>query len=255
MSASPAKPAILIAAQHLAQTHHANYDPSHDLHHVQRVRLLSLSIARSLSPQPDLLVVELAALFHDLLDTKYLPPRASTKARDVLKGFWEQHGHQVEDDRRTLTEKVVENVSYSKEKKRISEGKQTEWHETCTELHCVQDADKLDAIGAFGILRCAAYSAITSRPLYLPSAPPSLSTSDPDLLPRNSTDDSAIAHFHDKLFHLQGMMKTPKGRELARKRTETMRSFVGEVEREWAEAVGEQSGVGCAVSQEGSETE
>ena len=88
-------------------------------------------------------------------------------------------------------------------------------------------------------MRCAAYSAITSRPLYLPPtpspAPPSTSSSDTPA-PAPVSDDSAIAHFHDKLLRLGGMIKTARGRELARARTETLRRFVADTEREWSEA-------------------
>ncbi|GAA6017046.1 hypothetical protein JCM10207_001467 [Rhodosporidiobolus poonsookiae] len=238
MPTPPSHPAVL-AAESLARAHHAHYDPSHDFHHVHRVTLLALSIARSLPPPSslDLLVVHLSALLHDLLDKKYLPAGASASARDRFESLWAPFSQdELSDEQRRLVERVVENVSYSKEVRRIQNGEETEWHSECRELHCVQDADKLDAIGAFGIMRCSAYSAITSRPLYLP--PSTSSASDPAAAPK--TDDSAIAHFHDKLFRLEGMMKTPRGRELARKRTETMRRFVEDVEREWAEAVGEE---------------
>ncbi|GAA6002574.1 HD domain-containing protein [Rhodotorula paludigena] len=238
---------VVLAAEAVARAHHARYDPSHDFYHITRVRGLALVIARSLAPQqqPDPVVVELAALFHDLLDKKYLPEPIPT-AREHLAPFWDKHGGtDVSDEQRRLVERIVENVSYSKEVKRIAAGQQTEWHLTCPELHCVQDADKLDAIGAFGIMRCAAFSAISNRPLYLPptlaaaapvngSPSPSPAASAP--APPSSAGDSAIDHFHDKLFKLEGMMKTARGRELARRRTESMRRFVEDTEREWREA-------------------
>lgn len=93
-----------------------------------------------------------------------------------------------------------------------------------------------------GILRCAAYSGAFSRPLFVPPPPPTSDTSSPPSQPSPPLpppQDDAISHFHDKLFRLEGLMKTQKGRELARRRTEYMRGFVDEVEREWAEAVGE----------------
>ncbi|BGP49887.1 hypothetical protein JCM10450v2_005792 [Rhodotorula kratochvilovae] len=230
MAVSPSS-AVVEAAEQLARSHHAQYDPSHDFHHVTRVRGLALALARSLaSPRPDPLVVELAALFHDLLDKKYLPrDQPVPTAEEHLAGFWSAFSQgDISDQQRRLVERIVENVSYSKEVKRIAAGGQTEWHLS------VQDADKLDAIGAFGIMRCAAYSALTNRPLYVPS--PSASSPAATARPAPEAGDSAIDHFHDKLFKLEGMMKTPRGRELARKRTESMRRFVEETEREWAEA-------------------
>lgn len=93
-------------------------------------------------------------------------------------------------------------------------------------------------------MRCAAYSAITSRPLFLPpttSAPaPSPASASSPAAPAPATapasDDSAIAHFHDKLLRLEAMIKTARGRELARARTDTLRRFVADTEREWREA-------------------
>ncbi|KWU43474.1 hypothetical protein RHOSPDRAFT_13076, partial [Rhodotorula sp. JG-1b] len=206
------------------------YDPSHDFYHVDRVRRLALAIAHSLHGV-DLLVVELAALFHDLIDAKYLPKNApKPTARETLDPFWSQHDdddnadHQIlNEERRRLIERIVDNVSYSKEVKRIAAGQQTEWHLSCLELHCVQDADKLDAIGAFGIMRCAAYSAIANRPLFVPNPPPpaSLATAtngSPGIPSAAEEEHCALDHFHAKLFKLEGMMKTRRGRELATRR-------------------------------------
>ncbi|GAA5889314.1 hypothetical protein JCM8208_007838 [Rhodotorula glutinis] len=236
-------------AEQLARTHHARYDPSHDFHHVTRVRGLALAIARSLvaadpSSQVDLLVVELAALAHDFLDQKYTSGPVSTPREHLDEHLWTGlTDDDVSHDQRRLVERIVDNVSYSKEVKRINNGEQTEWHLSCLELHCVQDADKLDAMGAFGVMRCAAYSAITSRPLYLPPSPstpapspPPSSSSPATPTPAPARDDSAIAHFHDKLLRLEAMIKTERGRELARARTETLRRFVADTEREWGEA-------------------
>lgn len=127
---------LLLAAEALARTHHAQYDPSHDIHHVLRVKSLSLSIAKSLPTPPDILVVSLAAYFHDLLDAKYLPKdKANVTAKDHLAGFWSLWVDVISEEQRTLVERIIESVSYSKEVKRVKEGKQTAWHETCPELH------------------------------------------------------------------------------------------------------------------------
>ncbi|BGO93240.1 hypothetical protein NBRC10512_000107 [Rhodotorula toruloides] len=228
------EPLLLAAAEQLARAHHAKYDPSHDFYHVERVRRLALSIARSLPDLVDSLVVELAALFHDLLDAKYLPRDAPVpSAQEHLAGFWAENGAGLSEERRRLVERIIENVSHSKEVRRIKEGRQTEWHETCSELHCVQDADRLDAIGAIGIMRCSAYSALVSRPLYIPPSPPSPSAAE-------DYSTCALAHFDDKLVILHERMRTEKGREMARRRTEVLRGFKEEVEREWREACGDE---------------
>lgn len=152
--------AILAAARTEARLHHSKYDPSHDIHHINRVVALSLLIAHSLPPLSstartthapvDYLVVELAALFHDLLDSKYMSQPITAKER--LATFWAEH-----DDcslaQMRLVERIIENVSYSKEVKRLHRviaQEEQDWFINCVELHCVQDADKLDAIGALG---------------------------------------------------------------------------------------------------------
>jgi uncharacterized protein len=118
-----------------------------------------------------------------------------------------------------LITKIVSNVSYSKEiVLRGTEG-WTNWHQNCIELHCVMDADKLDALGAFGILRCAAFSGSRNIPLYLPK--------EDDMHNR-----CAIGHFHEKLFKLEGMMMTGLGRNVARGRSEFMEQLVKHINDE-----------------------
>ncbi len=129
-------PSLLRAAHELAAVHHRQYDPSHDLHHIHRVLALSTQIALSLPAPPDLLVVQLAALFHDLVDGKYLPKGAAAlSAAERLHDFWLVYGEGVSGPRRRLVERVVESVSYSKEVGRVARGEQTAWHEACVELH------------------------------------------------------------------------------------------------------------------------
>lgn len=164
---------------------------------VQRVRKTALHLARSMSSstgapgtQLDLLVVELSALLHDILDKKYVPdtPGGSNDPHTFFLPLFESIATSggpdlVKDGRSLLIAKIVDNVSWSKEKKLLESGMLEEWHKTCLELHCVQDADRLDAVGAFGasvltvtrclgvnitphttgIMRCAAYSAVSDR--------------------------------------------------------------------------------------------
>lgn len=87
----------------------------------------------------------------------------------------------------------------------------------------VRDADKLDAIGAIGILRCAAYSGASNIPL-LPLHDNSMST--------KKAKSTAVEHFHEKLLKLESMMVTGLGKELARVRTGTMKSFLAALEIE-----------------------
>lgn len=84
----------------------------------------------------------------------------------------------------------------------------------------MQDADRLDAIGAFGILRCAAYSAVTNHPLHTPDNDPKQSM-------------SAVQHSHDKLLRIRDRLKTIPGKQLAEKRHKLMVDFLQSVEEEY----------------------
>ncbi|KAG1808375.1 uncharacterized protein BJ212DRAFT_1383079 [Suillus subaureus] len=200
----------LQAAENLMNETMARYDPSHDAFHVQRVRKTALSIARALSAQqPDLLEAEAADPYG-----YFLP---------FFQSLSSEHGLDlISDGRARQVVKVVENVSWTTEKELRSTGKIEEWHRVCVELHCVQDADRLDAIGAFGIMRCAAYSAAVNRPLHAP----------PGRL------DTAVQHFYDKLLHIQERLKTEPGKQMGAKRHQFIVDFLNSVENEYnAEAL------------------
>lgn len=124
---------------------------------VQRVRKTALQLARThtSSPGPDLLVVEVAALLHDVLDKKYVSAEQSADPYAYFTPFFTSVAQLggadlIADGRARIITRIIENVSWSTEKKLREAGKIEEWHRTCIELHCVQDADRLDAIGAFG---------------------------------------------------------------------------------------------------------
>jgi uncharacterized protein len=124
---------------------------------VQRVRRAALSIAHSISSsssgqiKPDLLTIELAALLHDVLDKKYASPEAASDPYTFFLPFFQSLPIDlVSDGRARQVVRIVENVSWSTEKQLRERGLWGEWHDKCVELHCVQDADRLDAIGAFG---------------------------------------------------------------------------------------------------------
>ncbi|CED84032.1 HD/PDEase domain [Phaffia rhodozyma] len=218
-------------AEELVKRHMADYDPSHDWYHVNRVRNTALSLARSLEEPVDLLVVELAALFHDLTDAKYTIQASPTTTLSILDDFF---NHPItrsilpdpfisSSSQGSVICRIVDNTSWSKEQKLRKLGEWEDgWRERCWELKCVQDADRLDAIGGFGILRCAAYSAAVNRPLHVRSE-----------IEHTIPGGSAIQQFHDRLFKIdESSLKTPLGQRLAIKRQKLMREFVDAVEEE-----------------------
>ncbi|KAH9856564.1 hypothetical protein C2E23DRAFT_808132 [Lenzites betulinus] len=223
--------ALIAAAEELMVKTMARYDPSHDAFHVQRVRRTALRLARIISEtlpenkRPDLLTVELSALLHDILDKKYVSAEEAADPYAFFRPLFEKAASDseldlVKDGRARLIARIVDNVSWSTEKKLIAAGKIDQWYRDCIELHCVQDADRLDAIGAFGVLRCAAYSAAVNQPLHTPGDDP-------------AHDSSAIQHFHDKLLHIKDRLKTVPGKELAEKRHKMMLDFLHAIDDEY----------------------
>ncbi|KAI0321795.1 hypothetical protein OF83DRAFT_1050636 [Amylostereum chailletii] len=221
---SPDEATIIRAAEKLMEETMARYDCSHDAYHVHRVRKTALQLARALpSPEteraPDLLTIELAALLHDVLDKKYVSAADAADPYAYFLPFFASLRPSapsidlVSDGRARAIARIVENVSWTTEKRLRKEGAWGEWHERCVELHCVQDADRLDAIGAFGIMRCAAYSAATNHVLHAPHGDAHQPT-------------SAVQHFYDKLLHIRERMKTAPGKQAAEKRHQLMLDFL-----------------------------
>lgn len=227
---------IVRLAEDFVRRAFANHDPSHDYHHVDRVRLLALSL--TLSPDVvsagtsanadvasiDMLVVELGALFHDLVDSKYSSSDLSSSS--ILAPFWAEvaalHPDTLSGARIATIEKIVSNVSWSKDERRrlqhqqqqqqrqhsaeteadVSQQTQADtelehWLAHCKEFWCVSDADRLDSIGSIGIMRCSAFSCVKSRPLYIPPNNPQMDPV-PPAQQAQGYNGSAIAHFYEK---------------------------------------------------------
>jgi len=218
--------AVVNEAQSYMKQAMARCDPSHDVYHVQRVRGTALNIAKSLAERnPDMLVVELAAILHDILDKKYLPREMQESKPDTLeylRPFFESvstHIDLIGTGRAALISKVIDNVSWSNEKELRAMGEWETWHEDCVELHIVQDADRLEAIGAIGIMRCSAYSSAANRPLIVPDGDPAYLR-------------SAMAHFYEKLVLIEESLKTDLGKQLGGKRHKFMVEFLNELGEE-----------------------
>ncbi|KAF7424080.1 hypothetical protein PC9H_009381 [Pleurotus ostreatus] len=222
---------IIDEAEKLMVETMSRYDASHDAFHVRRVRKTALALANSVtssSPtKPDLLVVELAALLHDVLDKKYVSPEQASDPYAYFLPFFQStlavqdELDLIADGRARLITRIIDNISWKTEQALREKGLVTDWHRECVELHCVQDADRLDAIGAFGILRCAAYNAVTNHVLHAPAEDP-------------ANDTSAIQHFHDKLLHISEQLKTEPGKRMGRKRHQMLVGFLEAIDEEYA---------------------
>lgn len=217
---APARGAVIAAAEDFVREEMSRYDGSHDWYHVDRVRRNAMSLAdeEGVRDEGTRHVVELAALLHDVNDHKY--SKSDTAGATSVGAFLEGLG--VDEAVAARVVHVVANVGFSTE----IGGRMGE---LTTELAIVQDADRLDAIGAVGVARTFCFGGARGRKLYVPDEPVSSEITQAEYLARQkdgARDVGTIAHFHEKLFKLAGMMKTEAGRRRARKRHDFMRAFV-----------------------------
>ncbi|MDF1676855.1 MAG: HD domain-containing protein [Vicingaceae bacterium] len=195
----------------------ANAEGGHDWWHIYRVWQLAKKIAAT--EKTNLLVVELGALLHDIADAKFnngdenIGPK---KARDFLQSI------SVEEELITHVEKIIQNISFK--------GGNFEQAFNSTELTVVQDADRLDAMGAIGIARTFNYGGFKNRAIYNPNIQPNLSMSKEEY--KNSTAPT-INHFYEKLLLLKDRMNTTTGKAMAIHRHNYMKQFLEEFYKEW----------------------
>jgi uncharacterized protein len=214
---SPSPADLVSRAEAFVRERCAADSGGHDFHHILRVRALSLRIARAHGADP--FITEFAALLHDVADPKLNDsPEAGLKA---LAGFLSGCG--LDPVRRAKVEAVIERVSFGRELDGAAEPKSPE-------LMAVQDADRIDALGAIGIARTFAYGGSKGQPMH-----------DPDLPPRKGLDQkayragksSSVNHFHEKLFTLKDRLNTDAGRALALERHRFMEEFLERFMAEW----------------------
>ncbi len=194
-----------------------NAEGGHDWFHIQRVHKNALLIAST--EDCNKLVVELAALLHDIADSKFHDGDESvgpTKASDFLKG---QH---VDSNVIDQVVRVIENISFK--------GGNFEKDFSSKELDIVQDADRLDAIGAIGIARAFNYGGFKNRVLYDPKITPQLQMSKEEY---KKSSSPTMNHFHEKLLLLKDRMTTDTGKRLATERHKFMEGFVQQFYAEW----------------------
>ena len=185
----------------------------HDWFHTLRVFKTATRIAEA--EGADLVTVQLAALLHDVDDRKLSPGTYENKANA----------------RRFLTENKVDDEKIDEICRIIGEISFAEGRVPSTiEGKCVQDADRLDAIGAIGIARAFAYGGNHNRLMYHPDVKPNLNMSKEEYVNSKST---TLNHFYEKLFLLADMMNTDAAKAIAREREEYMRGFLAEFMDEW----------------------
>lgn len=194
-----------------------NAEGGHDWFHIERVYKNALLIAKEESC--NLEVVQLAALLHDIADSKFHNGDETIGPR-TAKNFLEQENVSQETITHVLA--IIENISFK--------GGNFEQQFHSKELNIVQDADRLDAIGAIGIARTFNYGGFKNRAIYDPEIKPNLSMSKEEY---KNTTAPTINHFYEKLLLLKDKMNTPTGKKIAAERHAFMESFLTRFYSEW----------------------
>jgi uncharacterized protein len=202
---------------HHIQAKFAGEGSGHDWYHINRVRRLAKQIAIAEGGNQD--VTELAALVHDIADWKFHDGDDSVGPREAERLLKEAGAAQE------VIEQVVEIV------RTISfKGAGVVTAMRTLEGRCVQDADRLDAIGAIGIARCFAYGGHAGRSMYDPNEPPVMHATAEAY---KTSKGHSLNHFYEKLFLLKDRMNTPTGRSMAEERHRFMEQYVERFLAEW----------------------
>lgn len=187
----------------------------HDFFHTMRVYQMATKIA--MEEKADLQIVQLAALLHDVDDRKLSPETCENKDRAVA--YMRSKG--LSEDTITRVKDIIGEVSFA--------GTDSVVPKTL-EGKCVQDADRLDALGAMGIARAFAYGGNHNRVMYDPEIPPALNMGKEEYQNHVST---TVNHFYEKLFLLKDMMNTESAKRIAGHREQYMREYIDEFLAEW----------------------
>ena len=189
----------------------------HDWWHIERVWKNAKLIAHY--EKVNIVVVELAALLHDIADAKFHNGDENI-GPEKAKQFLETQS--IENEIINHVENIIRNISFK--------GGNFTNNFYSPELAVVQDADRLDAIGAIGIARAFNYGGFKNRQIYNPSIPPDLQITK-DVYKKSKAP--TINHFYEKLLLLKDRMNTETGKKLAEERHKFMETFLEEFYREW----------------------
>ena len=192
-------------------------EAGHDWFHIERVWKLSKKIAES--EKSNLLVVELGALLHDIADPKFHDGDENL-ALTVSRNFLESEN---------VSEELIEQLLFII--KNISFKNRDEAPENLPiELKIVQDADRIDAIGAIGIARTFNFGGFKNNLMYHPEIQPKMNMTKDEYKKSNGT---TINHFYEKLLLLKDLMNTDTAKKIASERHDFMLKFLDEFYKEW----------------------
>ena len=195
----------------------AGAEGGHDWFHIERVYKNALLMAQS--ETCDEMVVKLGALLHDIADSKFHDGDETVGPKTARKFLESQN---VDQETIVHVINIIENISFK--------GGNFEKKFHSKELEIVQDADRLDAIGAIGIARTFNYGGFKNRPLYNPDIAPNLHMSKEEY---KSSEAPTINHFYEKLLLLKDKMNTGTGKRIAAERHRYMEQFLSQFYAEW----------------------
>lgn len=192
-----------------------NEGTGHDWYHIERVWKMASKLAKK--EQANSYIVELAALVHDLIDDKLVTDKS--KSIEEVEYWLEGAGVSSSDTERIMD--IIQSISY-----KGGNGRKL----SSLEAQIVQDADRLDAIGAIGIARCFTYTGSKGNLMFNPE----LSVRE-DMTEREYREgpSSAIHHFYEKLLKLKELMNTDAAKEIAEKRHAFMEEYLIQFFEEW----------------------
>ncbi|WP_010230980.1 HD domain-containing protein [Gillisia marina] len=194
-----------------------NAEGGHDWFHILRVLNNSKLIAAT--EEVDLLTIELGALLHDIADSKF-HNGDETIGPKVARAFLSSQN--VQEEVIVHVVNIIENISFK--------GGNTNQSFHSKELAVVQDADRLDALGAIGIARAFNYGGFKGRSLYDPEIQPNLKMSKEEY---KASTAPTINHFYEKLLLLKDRMNTETGKAIAEQRHKYMQGFLEQFYAEW----------------------
>ena len=206
---------ILKATEIFVKEYFSENTDGHDWWHTQRVRNLSVAIAKKENNE-NLFLIEMIALLHDVDDWKI------TGNKELINTIQWLNKNNIE---HPISEQIchaIKGISYK--------GAHVTANELSEEGKIVQDADRLDAIGAIGIARAFAYGGSKNRPIYIPDKKPVFHSSETEY--RNS-EGHTINHFYEKLLLLKDRMNTKSAKAMAEERHQFMETFLKQFYSEW----------------------
>ena len=203
---------VLHITESFVKNVHKDESSGHDYAHIERVRKMAVEIAEK--EGADLFIVEMAALLHDTVDEKLFDTIA---AWERLNKFYEEI--QLPIEHRHSINHILKYMSFN--------GGKNEGKLKSLEGKVVQDADRLDALGAIGIARTFMFAGKFGEAMYDPNIPVRDDLSD------YRTPSTAINHFYEKLFKLIDLMNTETAKTMAEERNAYMKTFIEQFKKEW----------------------